>query len=277
MDIRELLKQDFVSLDGSMGAVIMAKGFQPADILKLNIERPDVIKDIHKGYFDAGSDIVFTDTFDLSVKGAERIGLNADDIITAAIRNADDARKEAGHGFIALDLSPSGMMKEEEAFEHYSYLIRSAADRTDLLVLETIAQLSDIRACIRAAKEYSSLPLFVSMSFTDKGRTWFGDRIKDYIELVNASDIACCGINCTLDPEEIYPFAVMLKENTSVPVFAKPNRGQPVKTETGTSYNMTPEDFAEKSAKLYDAGIHILGGCCGNDAECIRMLNSRLR
>ena len=276
MNVKELLQRDFVCLDGSMGAVVMGMGYPADDILKLNLDAPGVIEKIQKGYFEAGSDMVFTNTFDLSAAKAQRYGVSIGELVNAAIDIADKAREGMNDKFVALDLSPSGM-EEEEAYGHYITLIEAGNDRTDLIVVETLTSLSDLRACIKAVKAASSLPLFSSISVRENGRTWFGDRLEDYIDTVNGSDILCAGINCTLDPAAMLPMALKLKEGCDMAVYAKPNRGQPVKTAEGTSYDMSAEEFSEGIMEIYRRGIRVLGGCCGSDAECIGMINRKIR
>ena len=276
MNVKELLQKDFVCLDGSMGAVVMGMGYSPDDILKLNLDAPSVIEKIQRGYFEAGSDIVFTNTFDLRAEKAERYGLSIGELVGAAIDIADRARVGMDNKFIALDLSPSGL-GEDEAYAHYLSLIEAAADRCDLIVVETLTSLSDLRSCIKAAEAASSLPLFSSISVRENARTWFGDSLEDYIDIVNASGILCAGINCTLDPAAMLPLAVKLMEGCDRAVYAKPNRGQPVKTDSGTSYDMSAEEFSDGIAEMYRRGIRVLGGCCGSDAECIRMINDKIR
>lgn len=276
MKVEELLKKDFVCLDGSMGAVVMGMGYSPDNILRLNLEAPGVISGIQRGYFEAGSDMVFTNTFDLKKQTAERYGVELGDLVSAAVKNAYDACEGMEEKFVALDLSPTGL-EEDEAYDHYALMIDTAKDSTDLIVVETLTSLSDLRACIRAAKACSSLPLFSSISLRENGRTWYGDALEDYIDIVNASDILCAGINCTLDPAGMLPLALKLRENCDKAVYAKPNRGQPVKTQSGTSYDMSAEEFSDGIAELYRRGIRVLGGCCGSDAECIRMINKKIR
>ena len=276
MNVEELLKKDFVCLDGSMGAVVMGMGYAPENILKLNLEAPEIIRGIQRGYFEAGSDMVFTNTFDMKAQTAERYGVSLKELVSAAIKNADDAREGMEGKFVALDLSPTGM-EENDAYVHYCGMIEAASDRTDLIVVETLTAVSDLRACIRAAKEYSSLPLFSSITVRENGRTWYGDSLEDYIDTVNASGILCAGINCTLDPEAMLPMAIKLLEGCDRPVYAKPNRGQPVKTASGTSYDMSAEEFSDGIVEMYRRGIRVLGGCCGSDAECIRLINDKIR
>ena len=275
-DLNTLLKNDFVCLDGSMGAIVMAMGHAPGDILKLNVTEPETITGIHRGYFEAGSDIVFTNTFDLSEAAAERLGIPLGDIVRAAVDNALEAAEGREDRYVLLDLSPSGM-DEDKAAAHYEKIIRAAEGRTDGIILETMTSLSDMKAVLKVLPDTGKAPLLTSITVRENGKTWFGDDIKDYIDLANASDIVACGINCTLDPEGMLPFARMLKEKSVHPVFAKPNRGQPRRTENGSVYDMSAEDFAEGVKRIASEGIHILGGCCGSDAECIKKICEALK
>lgn len=281
MDIRKKLQSnEILILDGSMGAVVMQMGYAPADILKLNITQPDAIKNIHRGYLNAGCDVIISNTFDLRKPIAEKIGFSMEEIIDAALVNANSVKAEFDNKAVAFGLSPSGEMSYDKAYELYKFQIEKALSHSDIdmVILETTGLLSDVKAAHEACRSTCDKPFFASMTFCSDERTWFGVQLDEYIEFVNKTDIDAIGINCTLTPDEMLPMALKLKSETNKPVFAEPNRGQPIQTENGLiMYQTSADEFAHSLAKFKYNGINILGGCCGADAECMAKLVNEVK
>lgn len=271
MELSEKLKQKVpFLLDGSMGAVLMANGYKPADILPLNITNPEVIQDIHKGYFASGCDAVITNTFNLNSFSLPHIDFSVREITEAALRNALAAKNSFSNRFVALGLGPSGEKNFENAYELYKEILSVDYSDADLVILETAGNTTDVEAARKAVRESSYLPFWASLTFKESERTWFGTSLEEWTEYVNSSDIDAAGINCTLMPNEMLPLAIKLMQAIKIPCFAEPNRGQPKKTENGFKYDMNAEDYAQNLAKFYENGIYILGGCCGADSECMK-------
>lgn len=278
MDIKRKIKDnEIILLDGSMGAVVMQMGYSPSDILKLNVTAPEVITNIHRGYFAAGCDIVITNSFDLRKPTSEKAGYDIERLIESAVYNANKAKAEFDDKAVAFGLAPSGEISYEKAYELYKYQISLAHPHTDMIIAETLSTINDAKAVYDACKEVCDKPIFISMSFRENEHTWFGTSLSEYIEFINSTDIDAAGINCTLTPEEMLPILIKLKQNTDKTLFAEPNRGQPVNTPSGISYPTPAEEYAKASAKLIRNGINIIGGCCGADSECMAKLNSLVR
>ncbi len=278
MNIRKKIKDnEIILLDGSMGAVVMQMGYSPSDILKLNVTTPEVITNIHRGYLAAGCDIIITNSFDLRKSSAEKSGYDIEKLIESAVYNANKAKAEFDDKAVAFGLAPSGEKSYEGAYELYKYQIALAHSHADMIIAETLSTLSDAKAAYDACREVCDKPIFLSMSFRENEHTWFGTSLSEYIEFINSTDIDAAGINCTLTPKEMLPILKKLKQSTDKALFAEPNRGQPINTLSGISYPTSSEDYAKASAELVKNDIHIIGGCCGADSECMAKLNNLIR
>lgn len=142
-------------------------------------------------------------------------------------------------------------------------------------MLETTSVLGDVEAFAQAA-EGAQKPLFASMTFTPKGRTWYGVALDEWISKVNSLPITVAGINCTLTPTEMLPFAKEMKIKIDKPIFAEPNRGNPINANGIMTYEMDEDTFANGLRSIYDTGINIVGGCCGSNPACMRKFKAML-
>jgi len=260
-------------LDGGMGSLVMERAKIPTGykIEKLNLENPEIIKSVHDDYINAGSDIIYTNTF-----GANRYHFDNSTlkrIISAGIDIATGAR---AHGkFVALDIGPLGKIigeggiSEQEAYEAFKEIIALAEDKTDLIVIETMTNLAEARLAALAAKENSRLPVMVSMSFTGSGISVFGNPLESFAVTLGGMGVAALGINCTLGAKEMAPLAKRLIAVSLVPVFVKPNAGMPTIENGRTVYKTTAEEFAHYATEMRKSGVKIIGGCCGTTPEFI--------
>lgn len=262
-------------LDGATGSLLTERSGAPAGyrLEKLNLENPEVVYSVHRDYVDAGSDVIYTNTF-----GANplKLGGETEKVIKAAVAIA---RKAAGdRAYVALDVGPLGKLIGEggisfdEAYENYAAVIKAAADETDLIVIETMTDIADARIALLAAKENSNLPIMLSMSFEAGGRSAFGTDVESFARTVSGMGVSAIGINCSLGPVEMYPMAKKLVESTPLPVFIKPNAGMPRFENGRTVYDIDRARFCEAMANIHALGVNILGGCCGTTPDYIRML-----
>ena len=274
-----MFRQDEITiLDGAMGTMLQKSGLKLGERPELLcLSEPNVIKSIHKMYIDAGASIVYANTFGANPLKLNGTDFTAEEVIGAAVNIA----KEATCGTdakVALDigplgelLEPAGTLKFEDAYENFKEMMVSGeASGADIIVLETMTDLYEVKAAILAAKENTDLPVIVSMTFEENGRTFTGCSVESFAVFANAIGIDAVGINCSLGPDEIYPLAKKLCENTDIPVFVKPNAGLPDPA-TG-EYYIGPEEFAKSLRKYSDAGVVAVGGCCGTTPEYIKEL-----
>ena len=280
MDFKKLLDEnEFVILDGAMGTMLQGMGMKPGEIPELyNIEKPEWTEKIHRSYIDAGSMIVYANTFGASRVKLASSGKTPADVIPPAIANAKKAAE--GRAYVALDIGPIGQLLEpsgelsfEEAYDIFREEVIAGRD-ADLIVIETMTDLHETKAALLAAKENSDLPVLCMMTFEENKRTFTGCAVSSAALTLEGLGADAVGVNCSLGPDELYPVVEEFVRWTHLPVIAKPNAGLP-DPETG-EYHVTPEEFAESAAKMARLGVKIFGGCCGTDPDYIRALCKKL-
>ncbi|MBQ8434418.1 MAG: homocysteine S-methyltransferase family protein, partial [Oscillospiraceae bacterium] len=277
MNFKQLLEKDFIYLDGAMGTMLQASGLETGGIPELlNISRPELIEDIHRKYVEAGSDIVYANTF-----GANRYklhGENVSEIISAAIRNARNACGEKA--LVALDigpigqlLEPSGTLSFEEAYDIFKEQI-IAGKNADVIVFETMTDLYELKAAVLAAKENSELPVLCTMTFEENQRTFTGCSISSMALTLSGLGVDAVGINCSLGPKQLVPLCDELMKWTDLPIILKPNAGLP--DPVTNKYDVLPEDFAAQIRVAAEHGVKFFGGCCGTTPDYIKAVRAEL-
>lgn len=274
MDFKKLLKKDYIILDGAMGTMLQSQGLEIGGIPELSgIDEPEKIVNIHKSYINAGSDIVYANTFGANRYKLEGCGYSVSEVISAAIRNAKKAC-EGTNSFAALDigpigqlLEPTGTLKFEEAYEIFKEEILAGSE-ADLIVFETMTDLYEVKAGVLAAKENSDKPIIVTMTFEENMRTFTGCSISSMALTLNGLGVDAIGVNCSLGPKELMPIIEELSKWTNLPIVIKPNAGLP--DPVTNEYNITPEEFADYILAINKYGIRIVGGCCGTTPEFIK-------
>ena len=287
MTFSEFLKDNIVYLDGGMGTLLQAKGLKPGDAPeRWNISHPDVICGIHRDYFDAGSNIVCTNTF-----GANTLKYSKDElekIIRAAVKNAADARAQsssAGEKFIALDIGPSGKLLKplgdldfEDAVGVFAETVRiGTICGVDLILIETMNDSYETKAALLAAKENSDLPVIVCNAYGEDGKLMTGASPAAMAAMLEGMGAAALGANCSLGPRQLRGVAIELLQNASVPVILKPNAGIPRSVDGKTVFDVTAEDFSDEVCELVKKGIRVVGGCCGTTPAYIKALTDKTR
>lgn len=277
MDFKELIKQGTVLLDGAMGTMLQNAGLEAGAAPELlNIDKPELIEDIHRKYVEAGSQIVYANTF-----GANRYKLKNNSVKEIISAGISIAKKACGKkALVALDigpigqlLEPSGTMTFEEAYDIFKEQI-IAGKSADVIVFETMTDLYELKAAVLAAKENSRQPIVCTMTFEENRRTFTGCCVSSMALLLNGLGVDAVGINCSLGPSQLIPICKELLEWTDMPVVLKPNAGLPDPV-TG-KYDVSPEEFAEQMKYAASCGVKIFGGCCGTTPEYISVLKKAL-
>lgn len=281
MQIREVFdRKRFVFLDGGMGTQLQARGLQPGQKPELAaLEMPEVLTAIHTDYANAGADILLANTFGANAKKLTGCGHTVEEVVSASIACARKAAEITG-ACVALDIGPlgellvpAGTLAFEDAYNEFAQVIRTgAAAGADLVFLETMTDLYELKAAILAARENCDLPVFTSMSFESRGRTFTGCTVESYAVTAAGLGADAVGINCSLGPKEILPFAQRLCRSVpaGVPVFVKPNAGLP---NPDGSYNLDPDEFAAEMKEYAAIGVSMVGGCCGTTPAFIARLH----
>lgn len=270
-------------LDGGMGTMLQKAGAGAGEnTARFAVTHPEILKDIHRQYVEAGSDIILAATFGVSRFKEKELGMSAKEVIKKALDAAVAVKEEAAESGrevrVALDVSnlgelvePMGTLSFEDAYDEYAEIVRAGAENgADIIMIETMTDLYDTKAAVLAAKENTDLPVIVSMTFEVDGRTFTGVSIEAMAMTMEGLGVDAMGINCSLGPVEIFPLAEKLRSLTDVPVLVKPNAGLPDPV-TG-EYDITCDQFVEKMKDYVDIGIDMIGGCCGTDPGYIRGL-----
>ena len=280
MNIRDFIKNNIVYLDGGMGTLLQKSGLQPGELPeRWNISHPEVIKEIHKSYYDSGSNIVNTNTF-----GANSLKFGTDElseIIYHAVKNADEARKASSGNqekFIALDVGPTGKLLKplgdldfEDAVKAFAEVISLGVKYgVDLITIETMNDSYETKAAVLAAKENSDLPIIVTNAYGENGRLMTGADPAVMAAMLEGMGVDAIGANCSLGPKQLMGVMDELLKYCSVPVAFKPNAGLPKSDGKVTYYDVDAEEFAQDIKLAVANGVRIVGGCCGTTPEYIK-------
>lgn len=280
MNIRDFIKNNIVYLDGGMGTLLQKSGLQPGELPeRWNISHPEVIKEIHKSYYDSGSNIVNTNTF-----GANSLKFDTDElseIIYHAVKNADEARKASSgkqEKFIALDVGPTGKLLKplgdldfEDAVKAFAEVISLGVKYgVDLITIETMNDSYETKAAVLAAKENSDLPIIVTNAYGENGRLMTGADPAVMAAMLEGMGVDAIGANCSLGPKQLMGVMDELLKYCSVPVAFKPNAGLPKSDGKVTYYDVDAEKFAQDIKLAVANGVRIVGGCCGTTPEYIK-------
>ena len=280
MKITEFLKNNIVFLDGGMGTLLQERGLLPGELPELwNLTHADEIKSIHRAYYDAGSHIVNTNTF-----GANILKFSPEDldkIVKSAIENARAAAEESvgkQEKFVALDIGPTGKMLAplgdldfEDAVAIFAETVKLGVKYgVDLIMIETMNDSYETKAALLAAKENSTIPVFVSNAYSEDGKLMTGAAPAAMVALLEGMGADAIGVNCSLGPKALAPIVDEYLKYASIPVLLKPNAGLPCSHCGKTHYDVTAEDFAAEVSALVKKGVRIAGGCCGTTPEYIK-------
>ena len=262
--------------DGGMGTMLQAAGLEAGELPELLcLTDAAGVRRIHEAYVAAGAEVVTTNTF-----GANALKLgdaaSVEEVYAAAARcaRAAGARYVAGDiGPLGTLLKPLGTMSFDEAYAHFARCARAAdAAGCDIIVVETMTDLAEIKAAVLAARENSDLPVFATMTFEGDGRTFLGTSPKIAAVTLDAIGADVVGINCSLGPAELRPFARDMLAATSKPVMVQANAGLPRVEDGRTVFDIGAEAYADAVADMVADGVGIIGGCCGTTPAHIERL-----
>ena len=283
MKLLEYLSKNILYLDGGMGTLLQKRGLGAGELPeRWNITHPDVIVDIHKSYLDAGSNVISTNTF-----GANSLKFSdseLDEVIGAAVANA---RRAIGlcaqkNAFVALDIGPTGKMLRpygdldfEDAVSIFSQTVELGVKHgVDLIFIETMNDSYETKAALLAAKESSSLPVFVSNAYGEDGKLMTGAEPLAMIALLEGMGADAIGVNCSLGPAALAPIVREYLKYSSLPVLMKANAGLPSVQNGLTVFDVDADAFANEVSSLVKEGVRIVGGCCGTTPEYISALTA---
>ena len=287
MEILNYLKNNILVLDGGMGTLLQAKGLKVGEHPeKWNIERPEEIINIHKSYFDNGSNVVSTNTFGANLLKFSETEL--DSIIKSSVENAKKAR-ELSTGvqekWIALDIGPLGKLLKpfgelefEKAVEIFAKTVKLGVKYgVDLVIIETMNDPYETKSAVLAVKENSNLPVFVSNAYGKDGKLMMGSSPRAMIALLEGLGVDAIGVNCSYGPKTLMPVVKEYLKYSSIPVIFKPNAGLPSVENGKTTFDLSSIDFANQVASAVKLGVRVVGGCCGTTPDYILELSSKIK
>ncbi len=285
--ILDRLKENFLFFDGAMGTMLQEFGMRAGEIPELyNIEKPDIIYNIHKKYFEAGAQVATSNTFGANRLKLEGKGYSPNEIITSAVKNAKRAAGEFEEKkYVALDigpigtlLAPLGSLKFEEAYNIFKEQVLAGTKAgVDLILIETMSDLYEAKAAVLAAKENSNLPVFCTMTFHDKNRTFSGTDVITMVSVLESLGVDALGVNCSKGPNELQGIVEEVLKYSHLPVIVQANAGNPKVKNNIVYYDFDKDLYSEEVLDMARKGLSIIGGCCGTTPEYIKAILEKLK
>ncbi len=285
MSVHSLLKNSRIYLDGGMGTLLQKRGLKSGELPETwNLTHGEEIEEIHREYFNAGSNIVCANTFGANIL---KFGMSElEDIVKSAISHAKKAALSSvnsGEKYVALDIGPLGKLLKpygdydfEDAVNAFSVTVKLGVKYgADLVFIETMNDSYETKAAVLAAKENSTLPVFVSNAYGEDGKLMTGASPSAMVALLEGLNVDAVGANCSVGPDKLQGVVKELLEKASVPVIVKPNAGLPVFDGIDTHYDVSKERFALLMSEFCESGVRVVGGCCGTTPEYIRELKNK--
>ena len=282
--LRDRLGKEILYFDGGMGTLLQEKGLAPGELPETwNLEHPEVIREIHRRYIEAGSDIVLTNTFGANALKFHDERCSLKEIVESAIDHVKAAIREAGDDrriYTALDVGPTGKLLKpmgdldfETAYEAFrEVMVIAEKAGADLIHIETMSDTYELKAAVLAAKENTSLPVFATAIFDERRKLLTGADVPSVVALLEGLRVDALGINCGMGPEQMLPVLEEMLRYSSLPVIVKPNAGLPQQRDGRTCYDVVPEEFAHLMKQIAEMGAYVIGGCCGTTPEHIRAM-----
>lgn len=287
--LRDRLGKEILYFDGGMGTLLQEKGLAPGELPETwNLEHPEVIREIHRRYIEAGSDIVLTNTFGANALKFHDERCSLKEIVESAIDHVKAATREAGDDrriYTALDVGPTGKLLKpmgdldfETAYEAFrEVMVIAEKAGADLIHIETMSDTYELKAAVLAAKENTSLPVFATAIFDERRKLLTGADVPSVVALLEGLRVDALGINCGMGPEQMLPVLEEMLRYSSLPVIVKPNAGLPQQRDGRTCYDVVPEEFAHLMKQIAEMGASVIGGCCGTTPEHIRAMKDACR
>ncbi len=285
MNVREYIKDNILVFDGAMGTMLQNSGLKLGEYPEtFNITNGEEILKIHRDYINSGAKVITTNTFGANELKLKNTKFSVEEIIKSGI---DLAKKAVGDKecFIALDIGPIGELLEpmgtlgfERAIDIFKRQIKiGEKSGADIILIETMTDLYEMKAAIIAAKESCNLPIFATMTFEENGRTFSGCLPESMAITLEGLGVDAVGVNCSLGPKELKEIVKKIVDNTNLPVMVQPNAGLPRIIEGKAIYDINEKEFSNSIRELIECGISIIGGCCGTTPKFIEELSNIAR
>lgn len=274
--IMDYMNNHIVYFDGAMGTMVQKHGLKAGENPELfSLTHPEIIAQIHQSYLKAGANILTANTFGANAHKLASSGHSPAEIISSSVAIAKKSAQD--NAYVALDIGPIGELLEpmgtlsfDDAYTIFQEeVIAGEKAGADLILIETMADLYEIKAAVLAAKENTNLPVFVTLTVEETGRTYTGCGLEAFAVLAEGLGVNAIGLNCSLGPVQMLPHLKRLLSLTSLPVIFQPNAGLPKVVNGTTTYDITPEQFGVCQREAVTEGAYVIGGCCGTDPDYI--------
>lgn len=280
MNVKNYIKNNLLIFDGGMGTLLQSKGLKVGELPeRFNLSNPTAVQQIHKSYFDAGCNVVTTNTF-----GANSLKFSLEEleeIIKSAVENARIAQKNSQTNqpkWVALDLGPTGKMLKpygdlefEDAVAVFRNTVRLGVKYgVDLVIIETMNDCYETKSALLAVKEECSLPVIVSNAFSEDGKLVTGASPKIMVNILEGLGADAIGVNCSFGPDKLMNVVDEYIKYSSLPIIFQPNAGMPKVVNGKTEYDVSPKDFAVSALQAVQKGVKIVGGCCGTTPDHLK-------
>ncbi|MQF86215.1 MAG: bifunctional homocysteine S-methyltransferase/methylenetetrahydrofolate reductase [SAR202 cluster bacterium] len=274
--------------DGAMGTELYAAGVNIGPIELANLEKPDLVKSIHRSYLQSGSELIQTNTFGANASRLAIHGISSqtEELNRLGVALARDAIRLTGQqawvagamGPLAADSFAAEILGSATAHnvfaEQASILTESGVD---VLVLETFTSLAQLRLALAAVRSVSNLPVMATLTFNNDGLTPAGDAPEEIATSLSEENLIAIGANCSIGPDLLRSVIERMSQNTNLPLLAQPNAGLPSYVDGQLQYTAESSYFAEVMKDIVSSGATILGGCCGTTPRHIAAVRDGIK
>ncbi|OOM73915.1 methionine synthase [Clostridium puniceum] len=284
--LNKYIKDNILIFDGAMGTMLQKKGLKLGENPEvLNLKEPGVIEEIHREYIDSGANVITTNTFGANELKLKLCNLEVEEVIDSAVKIVKKAKGNSDT-YIALDVGPIGELLEpmgtlsfDRAYEIFKrQIVQGAKSGADIILIETMTDLYELKAAVLAAKENSELPVFCTMTFEENLRTFTGCSPEAMVLVLEGLGVDALGVNCSLGPKQLKPVIEEICSLAHIPVMVQPNAGLPtLSIGNEIKYDVTKEEFADTLCSFINSGVRVIGGCCGTTPDYIRELFLRVK
>ena len=288
MEITKYIKENIVLFDGAMGTMLQDKGLKIGENPEIfGFENQEKLLEIHKEYLKSGSNIITTNTFGANELKLDRLGYKVEDIVDNAIKIAKLAIEQSDKSikrYVALDVGPIGEMLEpigtmsfDRAYEVFKrQMVQGEKSGADIILIETMMDLYEAKAAVLAAKENTNLPVFLTMTFDENGRSFTGCMPESMVATIQGLGVDAIGVNCSLGPKKLIPIVEKICKISYVPIIVQANAGLPDIIDGNAIYNIKEDEYLEGVKEFIQKGASIIGGCCGTTPSFIKEISNNL-
>lgn len=288
MEITKYMKENIVLFDGAMGTMLQGKGLKIGENPEIfGFKNPEKLFEIHKAYLNSGSNVITTNTFGANEIKLDKLGYKVEDIVDNAIKIAKLAIEQSDQPierYVALDVGPigellehSGTMSFDRAYEIFKrQMVQGEKSGADIILIETMIDLHEAKAAVLAAKENTNLPVFLTMTFDENGKSFTGCTPESMVYTIQDLGVDAIGVNCSFGPKKLVPIVERICNISDIPVIVQSNAGLPDIIDGNAVYSIKEDEYLEGVKEFIKKGASVIGGCCGTTPSFIKEISNNL-